>query len=124
VPAAYLDRLQAALDHELDARDFYRQAAGRTGFRRFSNFARAEQNHADRIRDAIRFLGGTPAPRPQAARPGPAGSSAAPQHGRELESAAISIYEDLIRDCPDPDLKPVLQNIQAANRRHLVASGG
>ena len=33
----------------------------------------------------------------------------------------IKIYAGLIEDCPDPALLPMLENIQAANRRHLNA---
>ena len=123
VPAKYLDRLQQTLEKELYARDFYVAAAGNSGTLPFDNLSSAEQNHADRIADAIRFLGGTPVKPQTAELPDYISWNLASEHCQEIEIEVIEVYKELIRDCPDPILVPLLERIQAANYRHLAAVG-
>jgi len=120
-PAAYMRRLQSALEDELFAHDVYTSADGAHNARRYQNLARAEQRHANAIAAAIRSLGGEPVLEHKQTVDAATTMVAADKTCEEIELHVIKIYAGLIEDCPDPALLPMLENIQAANRRHLNA---
>jgi len=120
-PAAYIQRLQSALEDELYAHDVYTSASGAHNARRYQNLARAEQRHANAIAAAIRSLGGEPVLEHKQTIDAATTTVAADKTCEEIELHVIKIYAGLIEDCPDPALLPMLENIQAANRRHLNA---
>ena len=120
----YLRRLQATLEEELFARDFYAAAARATGMQRHRNLARAEEHHAQAIATAIESLGGQAVREHGRELPDGSDPAQADRVSREIEQRVIEVYTGLIEDCPDPDLLPILRNIQAANHRHLQAVGG
>ncbi|MEN8150345.1 MAG: DUF2202 domain-containing protein [Planctomycetota bacterium] len=118
----YLARLQATLEEELYARDYYRAAFDALdGYRRFGNLSRAEQNHADAIQKAIVRLGGKPVNRQTRKIAVPDTVEAADSECEAVEKKVIEIYAGLIADCPDEIVKKSLERIQEANRRHLAA---
>jgi len=116
----YLARLQATLEEELFARDYYRSAyESLDGFRRFGNLSRAEQNHADAIAAAIERFGGKPVLSHSQKIIVPDSVAAADAVCTVIEKKVIKIYKGLIRDCPDETVRKSLERIQQANYRHL-----
>ena len=116
----YLARLQATLEEELYARDYYKAAsAALDGYRRFANLSRAEENHADAIVAAMKRLGGEPVLRQDRAVTVPESVAAADAECTAIERKVIEVYSGLIEDCPDEVVKKSLTRIQEANRRHL-----
>jgi len=125
IPQTYLTRLQSTVEKELYARDYYKAAAAALpGVRRFANLAKAEQNHADAIAAAIRYLRGTPSMKPTIKVVVPKTVAEADAECRKIELMVIDIYKGLIKDSPDPKVTKVLQRIQSSNYRHLAAVGG
>jgi rubrerythrin len=122
---AYLALLQDALRGELYAQAYYQAAAEAfPGARRFQNLARAESRHAQAVGQAVQVLGGTPVSEHGGKIVAPATLADAESEGQKIERQVIERFEVLIRDCPDPAIKPILENLQAANYRHLRAMGG
>ena len=125
--AAFVERLRDALGKEIFASNYYLAASdalGNAGPPRFERLARAEQNHSEAIRRAILLLGGEvvePEALPVAA---PKTLNEAYEGGLDIERTVIDLYKGLIRDCPDERVLWILENIQAANQRHLGAFGG
>ncbi|MFH0946078.1 MAG: ferritin-like domain-containing protein [Planctomycetota bacterium] len=124
MPAEYLERLQGTLEKELAARDAYSAAAKQTGFRRYDNLSRAEQNHVDSVSNLIRYLGGEPDARQPGLDQTDTQQDLSDLQFQEIERDFIRAYEGLIRDCPDPEILLVLERIQQANDRHLTVVGG
>ena len=121
----FLDRLQATLEAELYAKEYY-QAAARAlnGFRRYQNLAKAENNHANAIAHAIELLGGTPIWVQNEPIIPPRTIAQADGHCREIELHVIDVYEGLIADAPTSQLEAIFQKIQKANYQHLSVVGG
>ena len=129
LPEAYLKRLQTAWLAEIEAQNHYLAAQAQVGGRIYANLARAEGNHARAIASILRSQGlSQDLPQPNKAQVPAAGTkldaTRAQAHGIEIEKQVIQFYADLIKDCPDPTILPILKNIQAANQRHLRALGG
>lgn len=122
---AYLAALASALEDELYARDYYLAAAkALPGVRRFSNLARAEQNHANMVAAMIRALGGQPDLERTRAVETPETLAAADTECRKIENHVIEAYARLIKEAPADPIRTALSRIQASNHRHLAAVGG
>lgn len=122
---AFVARLQDALRGELYAHAYYLAAAEAfPGARRFQNLARAEARHAKAVGQAIQMLGGTPVTAHGHQLVPPATADDAENEGQKIERQVIARFEALIRDCPDAAIKTLLEQLQAANYRHLRAMGG
>ena len=106
-PAAYIQRLQSALEDELFAHDVYTSASEANNARRYQNLARAEQRHANAIAAAIRSLGGEPVLEHKQTVGAATTTVAADKTCEEIELHVIKIYAGLIEDCPDPALLPI-----------------
>lgn len=121
---AYVARLQEALQREYRALSHYEAAtAAFPGVRRFANLARAERCHADAIRTLIEKLGAKPLADATTKTAAPRTAAEADAAAAAIEAEVIDFYAQLLEDCPDPNILPVLERIQAANRRHLAAVG-
>ena len=129
LPEAYLKRIHTAWLSEIQAQNHYLAASKQVGGRIYQNLARAEGNHARALASILRSQGLRQDPVPAVEKEGQAvpvvlDSSKAQLRGIEIEKEVIKFYADLIKDCPDPGIRPILENIQAANHRHLRALGG
>lgn len=119
LPATLVAQLQGTLADEFLARDFYRAAAERFGGRRFANHQRAEQNHIAALTDVLRAAGAEPVTAAGHIEALPATVAATQQRIAELERDMIQAYDRLLEMAANTSLVPLLENIQAANRRHL-----
>lgn len=129
LPVATLQRytaaLQATLEKELYARDYYTLAAQvLQGPPRFGKLALAEQKHADHVASMITYLGGTPVLAHNFPVVPPATVAEADATCEQIELLVIDVYARLIHACPDPVLLPILNSIQASNYAHLDAVDG
>lgn len=129
LPVATLQRytaaLQATLEKELYARDYYTLAAQvLQGPPRFGKLALAEQKHADNVASMITYLGGTPVLAHNFPVVPPATVAEADATCEQIELLVIDVYARLIHACPDPALLPILNSIQASNFAHLDAVNG
>jgi rubrerythrin len=129
LPEAYLKRLHTAWLTEIEAQNHYLAAQAQVGGRIYTNLARAEGNHARALASILRSQGlRQDRPQPNKAQVPAAGTKLdaprAQAHGIKIEKQVILVYANLIKDCPDPTIRPILKNIQAANQRHLRALGG
>ncbi|MGI9376830.1 MAG: ferritin-like domain-containing protein [Tsuneonella suprasediminis] len=116
--------LQTALDDEYRAEATYRAVLDQFGdVRPFSNIIRAEQRHAEMVTAQMVRLGMTVPPNRYI------GTIAAPktlldacQTGVEAEKANIALYDRLLPQVRDPQVKATLQLLQSASREnHLPA---
>lgn len=117
--------LQMALDDEYKAEATYRAVLDKFGedVRPFTNIIRAEQHHAQMAAAQMRRLGmdvpGNPYLGTIAA---PESLLAACKEGRDAEIANIALYDEILPNVRDPQVKAVLGQLQAASRdRHLPA---
>ena len=121
----YRNALQATLERELYARDYYTAASqALNGVPRFANIARAEQKHANAVANMILYLGGIPVLAHNYPVIVPTSVAEADATCEQIELLVITVYDRLIRTCPDPALLPMLNSIQAANYVHLDAVDG
>ena len=74
----------------------FKAASASLEVRRFGNLARAEQHHADAIRDSIRYLGGQPILEHNRKVAVPKSAVEADEVCRKIELAVINVYESLI----------------------------
>jgi len=121
----YVKALQATLEKELYARDYYTAAAqALSGPPRFAKLAQAEQKHANAVANMITYLGGTPVLAHNIPVVVPATVAEADATCEQIELLVIDVYDRLINACPDPAILPMLSNIQSANYAHLDAVNG
>ena len=117
--------LQMALDDEYKAEATYRAVLDKFGedVRPFTNIIRAEQHHAQMAAAQMQRLGmavpGNPYLGTIAA---PESLLAACQEGRDAEIANIALYDEILPNVRDPQVRAILGQLQAASRdRHLPA---
>lgn len=119
------DRLTEALDDERKAIATYRRVIEKFGpVRPFVRIVQAEQRHADALLSVYRRYGlsvpenrwlTTPVPAPDSLQDACVTAIAG-------ERENIAMYERLLAATPEPDVRHVLENLQAASRdRHLPA---
>ncbi|MCB9878029.1 MAG: hypothetical protein H6835_10550 [Planctomycetes bacterium] len=117
-------QLQGTLADEFLARDVYRAAAARFGLPRFTNHERAEEHHIAALTATLRSAGVQPVTSAGRSVALPTTLELTEQRIAELEADMIRAYDRLLQMGRDTVLVPMLENIQAANRRHLVAATG
>lgn len=122
-PERDVELLDAALDLELVSVAAYRGALPRIGRGRRpagTAFLEHELEHAERLRRAIRDLGGRPS-RPKAVYevPGLRSERAALEYLAQIERTAIASYLDRLPRLSDPSLRATVGSILTAESEHL-----
>jgi hypothetical protein len=120
----FIKRLNDTLAEELYAHDYYDAAYKALGTKVFKNLSNAETNHANAVASMIIQLGGTPDFTPSHAVTVPTTVAEADAECIAIELMVIDVYKGLINDAPVRSLLGPLNNIQAANYKHLAAVGG
>lgn len=114
--------LQRTLANEYFARDLYRAANERFADRRFANLARAEQHHIDAVTAILTAAGTEPVTTSGREIRLPDTLRAAEEAAADQERTMIADYDALLARVDDAAVRPTLERIQLANRRHLDAT--
>jgi rubrerythrin len=118
------DRLTEALEDEYKARATYRKVIEKFGpVRPFANIVEAEERH---IAALLSLFGRYGVPIPEDPWPGrvsvPDTLEEACRSAVEAEQDNMAMYDRLLAATPEPEVRRVLENLQAASRdRHLPA---
>jgi rubrerythrin len=116
--------LADALDDEYRAEATYQAVIDRFGeVRPFINIIRAEQRHADMVKQQYTRLGIAAPANPYLGKiAAPASMLEACEQGVTAEIENIALYDELLPKIGDPQVRATLERLQAASRdRHLPA---